>query len=74
MADQPANEWAWVNAEPEEKRRLLWKIRRICIDAGIPRGQQVAYAELRAESKFGAGTKLQALDASSLWLLIGASE
>lgn len=74
MADRPANEWGWVNAEPEEKRRFLWKIRRICIDAGIPRGQQVTHAERLAENKFGAGTKLQALDASSLWLLIGASE
>lgn len=74
MADRPANEWAWVNAEPEEKRRFLWKIRRICIDSGIPRGEQIAHAERLAEAKFGAGTKLQSLDASSLWLLIGASE
>lgn len=66
------NEWNWVNTAPAEKRALYWKIRRLCINAGILPGLQVAHAEGIAVSKFGPGTKLQEMSATDLWLLIGA--
>ena len=73
-ATRREDEWVWVNTAPAEKRALYWKIRRICINAGIPAGQQIAHAERIAETKLGAGPKLQDMSATMLWLTIGALE
>lgn len=44
-ATRRANEWDWANRAPAERRNKIWKIRRLCIEAGIVEGKQIAYAE-----------------------------
>lgn len=68
------NEWAWVNKAATAKRAILWKIRRVTINLGIKRGQQVAYAEGVAARIAGCERHLQMMDADELWLLIGPLE
>lgn len=68
------NEWAWVNKAAADKRPVLWKIRRICINLGIKRGQQIAYAEGVAARIAGCERHLQMMAAGELWQLIGPLE
>lgn len=67
-------EWGWVNEQPDAKRRLLWKIRRMCIELGIERGRQVRYAEGVATRQHGVARHLAMMAASELWLVVGALE
>jgi hypothetical protein len=79
-APAKANEWAWVNTLADKpKQRRLWKIRRLCIEAGIEDGKQVAYAEGIALQMSGAAasagpvaTPLRMCDADSLLRIIKA--
>lgn len=73
-AGKPDNEWAWVNQAPQAKRPVLWKIRRICINLGIPAGQQVRYSEGVAARIAGCERRLQMMDAGELRVLIGPLE
>ena len=73
-ATRRENEWAWVNDAVPEKRAFLWKIRRDCINLGIKRGGQVAYAEGVAARVFGAERHLRMMSATELWKLIGPLE
>lgn len=73
-ATRRASEWAWVNDAVADKRDFLWKIRRVCINLNIPRGQQVAYAEGVAARVFGGERHLRMMDAGELWTLIGPLE
>ncbi|OHC68614.1 MAG: hypothetical protein A3H93_09125 [Rhodocyclales bacterium RIFCSPLOWO2_02_FULL_63_24] len=68
------NEWAWVNKVDAEKQGFLWKIRRVCINLGIKRGQQVVYAEGVAARIDGHQRYLRMMDATELWKLIGPLE
>ncbi len=68
------NEWAWVNTAAKDKRDILWKIRRICINLGIARGQQIAYAEGVAARIAGFERHLQMMTSGELWKLIGPLE
>lgn len=68
------NEWAWVNKVAGNKKALLWKIRRTCINLGIKRGQQMAYAEGVAARIAGHERHLQMMTYDELWLLIGPLE
>lgn len=65
-----ANEWAWVNAEPAAERALLWKIRRACIIAGIPNGQQIIHAENIALTRMSVSRRLNEMSYGELWRLI----
>lgn len=65
-------EWAWVETAPEEKRALLWKIRRCCIERGIAAGGQMAYAEGVAERVFGLPRNLRMMSGSELYTVAGA--
>lgn len=75
-----ANEWAWVNKLADKaKSRRLWKIRRLCIEAGIEEGNQIAYAEGIALQMSGAAasagpvsTPLRMCDADTLLRIIKA--
>jgi len=73
-AAQTDNEWQWVNQAAADKRPVLWKIRRIAMNLGIPRGQQVAYAEGVAARIAGCERHLRMMDAGELWVLIGPLE
>ncbi len=73
-AARQENEWAWVNQAPQAKRPVLWKIRRITINLGIARGQQIAYAEGVAARIAGCERHLRMMDAAELWVLIGPLE
>ena len=68
---KPDNEWQWVNQAPVAKQSVLWKIRRITMNLGIPRGQQIAYAEGVAARIAGCERHLRMMDAGELWVLIG---
>lgn len=68
------NEWTWVNTALAEKRDILWKIRRVCINLGIARGQQIAYAEGVAARIAGCERHLRMMSAGELWKLIGPLE
>lgn len=75
-----ANEWSWVNKlADKEKQRRLWKIRRLCIEAGIEEGKQSAYVEGIALQMSGAAasagpvsTPLRMCDADTLLRIIKA--
>lgn len=71
---QQDNEWAWVNRAAEDKHHVLWKIRRICINLGIARGQQIVYAEGVAARIAGCERHLQMMNAGELRQLIGPLE
>lgn len=73
-AERSVNPWAWVNEAPEDKRGVLWKIRRITINLGIAPAQQIAYAEGVAARVFGCDRRLQMMSAGELWKLIGPLE
>jgi hypothetical protein len=74
------NEWDWVNKLVDKaKQRRLWKIRRLCIEAGIGEGKQIAYAEGIALQMSGAAasagpvaTPLRMCDADTLLRIIKA--
>lgn len=68
------NEWAWVNTANKDKRDILWKIRRITINLGIARGQQIAYAEGVAARIAGHERHLRMMTSGELWMLIGPLE
>jgi phage gp16-like protein len=74
----PADEWAWVNTSPEEKKAMLWKIRQLCKafrdEKGKPlkRGGHVAYAEGIAKRQHGVERKLQMMDVGEIYKLVGA--
>lgn len=68
------NEWAWVNTALAEKRDILWKIRRITMNLGIKRGQQIAYAEGVAARIAGCERHLRMMTTGELWKLIGPLE
>lgn len=68
---QRSGEWDWVNAAPKAKQKILWKIRRICMELGIKSGQQIAYAEGVAVRIAGHERHLRMMDAGELWVLIG---
>ena len=57
-----------------DKRPVLWKIRRITMNLGIARGQQIAYAEGVAARIAGCERHLQMMAAGELWQLIGPLE
>lgn len=69
-----SSEWDWVNAAPKAKQKILWKIRRICMELGIKSGQQIAYAEGVAARIAGHERHLRMMDANELWVLIGPLE
>jgi hypothetical protein len=73
-AAQQENEWAWVNTAVADKRPYLWKIRRVCLNLRIPRGQQIAYAEGVAARIFGSERHLKMMSETELWKLIGPLE
>ena len=73
-ANEARNEWQWVNTAAKDKRAILWKIRRTCINLGIKRGQQMAYAEGVAARIAGHERHLQMMTYDELWLLIGPLE
>lgn len=54
-ARQP-HEWDWANRAPADRRNKIWKIRRLCIEAGIAEGKQMAYAEGIALQMSGAAS------------------
>lgn len=68
------NPWAWVNSAAPDKRPVLWKIRRICINLGIAPAQQIAYAEGVAARIAGHERHLRMMSAGELWKLIGPLE
>ena len=68
------NEWSWVNAAPPDKRALLWKIRRACIEIGVELGKQKRYAEGAARRQHKIERKLEMMDQGELWLLAGVLE
>lgn len=74
LATRQAGEWAWVNNALEDKRRSLWKIRRLCINLGIAEGQQIVYAEGVAARIAGCERYLRMMTAGELWELIGPLE
>lgn len=74
LATRRDNEWQWVNTANEDKRDFLWKIRRICINLGVRRGQQIAYAEGVATHIAGHERHLRMMTSSELWQLIGPLE
>ena len=67
-------EWGWVNDAHILRRPLLWKIRRLCIELGIERGRQIRYAEGVARRQHRVERSLRMMDASELWLVVGALE
>lgn len=69
-----AGPWGWVNAAPLEKRGILWKLRRICINLGIPPAQQIAYTEGVAARVYGYERHLKMMTAAELANLIGPLE
>jgi hypothetical protein len=69
-----SGEWDWVNGAPQAKRKILWKIRRICMELGIKSGQQISYAEGVAARIAGHERHLRMMDAGELWVLIGPLE
>lgn len=71
---KPPTEWDWVNTALAEKRDILWKIRRICLNLKIPRGQQIAYAEGVAARVYGGERHLRMMTMAELWKLIGPLE
>lgn len=73
-AAAPINEWAWVNEVAKDKQKLLWKIRRICINLGIATGSQTRYCEGVAARVSGHERHLRMMDAGELWVLIGPLE
>lgn len=75
------NEWAWVNLAQQDKRPLLWKLRRLCIGAGIDPGKQVGYCEGVAAQMAGLKAApgaapidkpLAMCSYDELWLLVAA--
>ena len=68
----PADEWAWVNAAPEAKKAMLWKIRRDEHGKPLKRGTHVAYAEGVAKRQHGVERKLQMMDVGEIYKLVGA--
>lgn len=73
------NEWAWANAAPADRRNKIWKIRRLCIEAGISEGKQMAYAEGIALQMSGAAASagpvtkpLQMCDSGELQRIVQA--
>lgn len=68
------NPWAWVNDAAEDKRPVLWKIRRITINLGIAPEQQIAYAEGVAARIAGHERHLRMMTSGELWKLIGPLE
>lgn len=73
-ANEARNEWAWVNTAAPDRRRFLWKIRRVCINLGIKPGKQIAYAEGAAARVFGCERHLKMMSADELWKMIGPLE
>lgn len=69
-----AGPWGWVNAAPLEKRGILWKLRRICINLGIEEAHQVSYTEGVAARVYGCERRLQMMRADELANLIGPLE
>ncbi len=77
-ARQP-HEWDWANRAPTDRRNKIWKIRRLCIEAGIAEGKQIAYAEGIALQMSGAAASagpvakpLPMCDADELWRIVQA--
>lgn len=73
------NEWDWANSAPADRRNKIWKIRRLCIEAGIAEGKQIAYAEGIALQMSGAAASagpvakpLPMCDAGELWRIVQA--
>lgn len=69
-----AGPWGWVNAAPQEKRGILWKLRRICINLGIEEAHQIAYTEGVAARVHGCERHLKMMTATELANLIGPLE
>lgn len=74
LAPRRDDEWSWVNGVSPAKQRLLWKIRRICINLGIAAGSQARYCEGVAARVSGHERHLRMMDAGELWVLIGPLE
>lgn len=68
------DEWDFAKTMPPDKQKMLWKIRRLCIELKIRRGNQVAYAEGVARRQLGIERKLRMMEAGELWRLIGPLE
>lgn len=68
------DEWDFAKTMPAEKQKMLWKIRRLAIELGIRRGNQVVYAEGVARRQLGIERKLRMMDDGELWRLIGPLE
>lgn len=68
------DEWDFGKTMPDEKQKKLWKIRRLCIELKIRRGNQVVYAEGVAKRMLGIERKLRMMDEGELWRLIGPLE
>jgi len=67
-------EWDWVNKAAADRRALLWKIRRCCIEIGIEAGKQKNYAEGVARRQHHIDRKLEMMDEGELWMLAAALE
>ena len=68
------DEWDFAKTMPADKQKMLWKIRRLCIELKIRRGNQVVYAEGVARRQLGIERRLRMMEAGELWRLIGPLE
>lgn len=68
------DEWDFAKSLPGARQKKLWKIRRLCIELKIRRGNQVVYAEGVAKRMLGIERKLRMMDEGELWRLIGPLE
>lgn len=63
-----ANDWAFIDAAPEDKRPLLRKICAVCRAMGVGK----AYAEGVAQRQHGHARKLEMMSADELYAVAGA--
>lgn len=73
-ASLASNEWDFAKTMPDDKQKMLWKIRRLCKELKIRQGNQVVYAEGVARRQLGIERKLRMMEAGELWRLIGPLE